>query len=196
MAFAVVATANHWVLDIVAGTIVVMIGLLVARRIERRATKADATLLYCTRVEHRNEMDRRPALRRRTSGRERPRPAPSRAPAAHDGTELMLDQKGRNPRLGELVCRAVANAGSDPGRRQLAALEHRIGRLRIDAISIHERLVDETTIERLRASADVVMAWPVRTLGDARRLTRLGVTGLITDTPEHFGSLGAYELAA
>ena len=79
MAFAVVATANHWVLDVVAGTIVVMIGLLVARLIERRATKADGTLLYWTRVEHGNEMDRRPALRRRTSGRERPRPASSRA---------------------------------------------------------------------------------------------------------------------
>lgn len=36
MAFAVVATGNHWVLDVVAGGVVVTVGLLMATRIEHR----------------------------------------------------------------------------------------------------------------------------------------------------------------
>jgi hypothetical protein len=41
MAFAVVATANHWVLDVAVGGAVVAVGLIVARRLAARGCPAD-----------------------------------------------------------------------------------------------------------------------------------------------------------
>jgi glycerophosphoryl diester phosphodiesterase len=128
------------------------------------------------------------------------------------GTELMLDLKGRDPRLSRLVLQAVNESGrlrpltvcarssrllaqfagmpnvrtvfSVGSRRQLRALDRRLGGLRPDAISIHERLLDRSTVERLTALAGTVMTWPVKTVEDARRLAGIGVRGLITDVPE------------
>lgn len=132
--------------------------------------------------------------------------------AVAPSTELMLDLKGRRPRLARLVLRAIGDGG-DPrplticardsrllapfaglphirtvfsvgSERQLRTLDRRLAGLRPDAISIHERLLDRATVARLTALAGVVMTWPVKTVEDVRRLAGIGVRGLITDVPE------------
>jgi hypothetical protein len=128
------------------------------------------------------------------------------------GTELMLDLKGRDGRLADLVVSALARrpevrhaticarslALLDPfrerpgittvysigRRRQLQGLTDRWDGRRFDAVSIHERLLDRETVRLLGRYADVVMTWPVRTAEQARRLLAWGVRGLITDAPE------------
>ena len=127
-------------------------------------------------------------------------------------TELMLDLKGRNRRLAQLVLEAlgevpavarvtvcarswtllepfrgrpnVRTVFSIGSRRQLRGLERSLEGRPVDGISIHERLLDRKTVGQLRSYADVVMTWPVRTVEQARRLADLGVQGLITDAPE------------
>jgi hypothetical protein len=127
-------------------------------------------------------------------------------------TELMLDLKGRNRRLSQLVLEALERrTGAAPltlcarslplldafrGRpgvrtvlsvgssRQLRTLGRRLEGRRLDGISIHERLLDGDTVGQLARHADIVMAWPVRTVEQARRLLGWGVQGLITDVPE------------
>lgn len=133
--------------------------------------------------------------------------------AAGPSTELMLDLKGWSRRLSRLVLDALGRAPTvahitvcarswsllEPfdgrpdirtvysvgSRRQLRAFRSRFeGKHKLAAISIHERFVDRETMQHLRTSADLVMAWPVRTAEHARRLIDYGVNGLITDTPE------------
>jgi glycerophosphoryl diester phosphodiesterase len=127
-------------------------------------------------------------------------------------TELMLDLKGRNRRLARLVLEALGGVPAVPrvtvcarswtllepfcgrphvrtvfsigSRRQLRALARRLKGRPVDGISIHERLLDGQTVDQLKRHADIVMAWPVRTVDQARRLVDLGVQGLITDAPE------------
>jgi hypothetical protein len=68
MAFAVVATANHYVVDVVAGVAIVLVALLINRRLERRRLgRGDA--------HERDDRFPRPtaSVRRRAPGRERPR---------------------------------------------------------------------------------------------------------------------------
>lgn len=119
-------------------------------------------------------------------------------------TELMLDLKGVDPRLpgrlaGELadhpgpvtVCsrnwrflrrlrgpRVVHSVGS---RRQLRALRRRFAGRRLQGVSIDQRLLDAPTVADLRRRADMVLAWPVPTADDARRLASWGVDGLISE---------------
>lgn len=145
--------------------------------------------------------------------------------AVGPSTELMLDLKGWSRRLSQLVLDALARAPTvgqitvcarswsllEPfdgkadirtvysvgSRRQLRAFRSRFeGKDKLAAISIHERFVDRQTMQHLRASADLVMTWPVRTAEHARRLIDYGVNGLITDTPEDLIGILSAEAAA
>lgn len=132
--------------------------------------------------------------------------------AMRPGTELMLDLKGRDPRLPALVAAALAEHAPGapvtvcarhwplldqlPGvqavrpvhsvgaRRQLEGLRRRFGGRRLDGVSIHRKLLDARTVDDLRRRADVVMTWPVLTREDVRELIGWGVQGLITEFPE------------
>jgi glycerophosphoryl diester phosphodiesterase len=124
------------------------------------------------------------------------------------GTELVLDLKGRRMQLAVLVRAAIEPYlerrrftvcarswkmlepfSESPARRvysvgtprQLRMLLERFHGMRLDGVSIHERLLDGTTVAALKAIADVVMTWPVNKPERARELLRLGVDGLITD---------------
>jgi glycerophosphoryl diester phosphodiesterase len=128
-------------------------------------------------------------------------------------TEIMLDLKGRDVRLSRLVLEALAARGrgaprvticarsrgllepfrgeagvravlSVGNKRQLREFSRRADAGRLDGVSVHERLLDATTVRQLAEHADVVMVWPVRTVQQARRLLSWGVNGLITDEPE------------
>jgi glycerophosphoryl diester phosphodiesterase len=128
--------------------------------------------------------------------------------AAEPGTELMLDLKGRNPRLARLVLdalppdravtvcarsrrllapfvgrrnvRVLQSAGSP---RQVRALLRRLDVLDLDGVSVHERLLDEQVVAALRRRVSVVLSWPVNTLERARELATIGVDGMISDDP-------------
>lgn len=132
-------------------------------------------------------------------------------------TELILDLKGRNPRLPALVAATlaarpprgrvtvcarhwplldllpaglgrVASAGT---RRQLAALRADLARMAPDGVSVHRALLDAATVADLRRHA-AVMTWPVSTAEQARELVGWGVQGLIAERYEPV----AAELAA
>ena len=121
--------------------------------------------------------------------------------------ELMLDLKGRNPRLTTLVVAAldpyltrlritvcarewklldafaalpVRKVHSVGSRRGLRRLE-RLGDRPLDGVSIHERLLTPAVVERLAKITNVTMTWPVNDPRRARELLGLGVQGLITD---------------
>ena len=128
--------------------------------------------------------------------------------AARGSTELLLDLKGRDQRLSELVL-----AQLPPGRQvtvcarsrrllePFAELEHvrllqSVGSIRqlrtllgtadglvLDGVSIHERLLDERVAAELLRYGATVLTWPVNTLQRARELALLGVHGLISDRP-------------
>ena len=129
--------------------------------------------------------------------------------AASSRTELLLDLKGSNPRLSNLVLaelerdrRVTVCARSwrllEPfadrenvtvvysvgTRRELARLRRRVGDRRLDGVSIHERLVDASNATQLRQLSAVLMSWPVNTVQRARELAALGVDGMITDNLE------------
>jgi glycerophosphoryl diester phosphodiesterase len=74
--------------------------------------------------------------------------------------------------------RRVHSVGS---ARQLQDVLRRFAHERIEAVSIHERLLDKTSVDSLREVADVIMTWPVNGPERARALLGLGVDGLITD---------------
>jgi glycerophosphoryl diester phosphodiesterase len=130
--------------------------------------------------------------------------------AAPDRPELVLDLKGRNRRLADLVLDALRPypdrrvtvcarswellepfGGSDRVRlvhsvgtaAQLRAFRSRFAGGRADGISIHAKLLDAETVRELRALAGTVMSWPVNTAERARELVAWGVDGLITDVP-------------
>lgn len=128
------------------------------------------------------------------------------------GAELMLDLKGRNPRLSRLVLEALdarrdhlpvtvcarswklldAFEGRDDvrtvcsvgSRFGLRRLLKRRRATRLDGVSIHARLLDADTVEQLRDAADIVMTWPVNCSDRARTLLGWGVHGLITDAAD------------
>ena len=127
---------------------------------------------------------------------------------AHSSTGLLLDLKGRNRRLAELVldalprgrpitvcardarllepfagCEHVRLFQSVGSRRQLRTFLGRIDALVLDGVSVHERLLDEHVVAELRQRGSIVMSWPVNTLQRAHELARLGVQGLISDRP-------------
>ena len=132
--------------------------------------------------------------------------------AMRPGTELMLDLKGRDPRLPALVAAALGEHATGapvtvcarhwplldqlPGvpavrpvhsvgaRRQLEGLRHRFDGRKLAGVSIHRKLLDARTVDDLRRRADVVMTWPVQTRDHVRELVGWGVQGLITESPE------------
>lgn len=143
--------------------------------------------------------------------------------AAAPSTELMLDLKGRNPRLAERVIEAiepyletrrltiaarhwpllerfedlpVRRLHSVGTARQLRELIRRAAGRPLDGVTIHERLLDSTAVAELRRVAGVVMTWPVNDAVRAGELVRLGVDGLISDRPAALSDLAAPEVAA
>ena len=78
-----------------------------------------------------------------------------------------------NPRV-----RVIHSVGS---ARQLRALRDRFAGRRLQGVSIHARLLDPQVVQDLRRLADVVMSWPVQTLGLARQLADWGIDGLISE---------------
>ena len=126
-------------------------------------------------------------------------------------TELVLDLKGPDPRLGRRVLAALRAVDGprriticsrswsqlgrfrdEPGIRilhsagnalQLAWLLRRARRGRVEGISIHARLLTPRTASLLRGRVELVLSWPVNTVEEARRLLGLGVHGLISDDP-------------
>lgn len=86
MAFAVVATANHWIVDVVAGAAVVLVGYLLARLVQGHAamtrTPARRTvapqLLYWSESGPQGRIVGAQAVSRRAPRRERPRTPPPR----------------------------------------------------------------------------------------------------------------------
>jgi glycerophosphoryl diester phosphodiesterase len=143
--------------------------------------------------------------------------------AASPETELMLDLKGKDPRLAGRVVRElqpyfgarrltvcarawplleafedfpVRRIHSVGTARQLRALIRRAHAARIEGVSIHERLLDLAAVTELRRVAGVVMTWPVNDLTRAAELARLGVDGLISDRPEAISGLAAPEAPA
>ncbi|HEU4941822.1 MAG TPA: phosphatase PAP2 family protein [Gaiellaceae bacterium] len=103
MAFAVVATANHYVLDVVAGTVVVLAGLLVATRITA------PTLSGGERPRIRTNRSARSPIRRRASVRELPdRPAVGR------GARCGSDRGRRAPLSGAPRGAPPQDAGPGP----------------------------------------------------------------------------------
>jgi glycerophosphoryl diester phosphodiesterase len=143
--------------------------------------------------------------------------------AAAPTTELMLDLKGRRPRLAELVAEAidpylgerqitisarcwpllerfdglpVRRLHSIRSTRQLRTFVRQSAGRRLDGVSIHERLLNLDAVAELRRIAGVVMTWPVNDVDRATELLHLGIDGLITDRPEALARLTAPEGAA
>jgi glycerophosphoryl diester phosphodiesterase len=142
--------------------------------------------------------------------------------AASPETELMLDLKGKDPRLAERVIaelepyfakrrlsictrawplleafdglpvRRIHSVGT---ARQLRALIRRANASRIEGVSIHERLLDLAAVTELRRVTGIVMTWPVNDLTRAAELARLRVDGLISDRPGAISGLAAPEAA-
>jgi hypothetical protein len=129
--------------------------------------------------------------------------------AADRGTELMLDLKGRDPRLSVRLAEALrrhrdgvpttvcsrAWALLEPlrgldgvrlvhsvgSRHQLAALLAGRAGARLDGVSIHRRLLDLAVAATLRERAGLLLSWPATTVADARALWDWGVHGVITE---------------
>lgn len=125
------------------------------------------------------------------------------------GSELMLDLKGRDPRLSAKVVEALdarrdhlpvtvcarnwrlldAFEGRDDvrtvcsvgTRRGLRRLLRRGRERRLGGVSIHARLLDEQVVRELSDACELVMTWPVNCTTRARTLLGWGVHGLITD---------------
>jgi glycerophosphoryl diester phosphodiesterase len=130
---------------------------------------------------------------------------------------LMLDLKGRDVRLSELVVAALADrsggaetvvcsqswgllrpleslAGlrvvhSVGSRRQLAVLRRRFAGRRLAGISIHRTLLDAATARELRERAALLMSWPVESAAQAHELAGWGVQGLITSRYQELAPL-------
>lgn len=127
-------------------------------------------------------------------------------------THLVLDLKGRNRRLSDVLLRAldpylspthavtlcarswpllelfrsvpgVRGVHSVGSGKDLAQLRSRIAGSRSAGISIHERLLDRRTTQELRGLANMILSWPVNTTERARELIAYGVDGLISDRP-------------
>jgi glycerophosphoryl diester phosphodiesterase len=147
--------------------------------------------------------------------RDAPRPSLGEILAAvPEGTGLLLDLKGPDPRLADAVLRAVA--AGPPGRdirvcgRWWGTLERLRGAARIrtmrsagsraqlrlllrgrpdatDGVSVRRELLTPAVVARLRERARDVWTWPVEDRAGALALAEWGVTGFITDDPARLG---------
>lgn len=125
-------------------------------------------------------------------------------------TELLLDLKGIDRRLGARVLAALADADrervavcarnwtllapfrgagvrvvhSARTRRELRRLLEARPPRRLDGVSVHASLLDARTVRELRGIAELVLAWPVAAAAAARSLGAWGVQGLITERLE------------
>jgi glycerophosphoryl diester phosphodiesterase len=142
---------------------------------------------------------------------------------AAPATELMLDLKGSDRRLAERVVdtltpylgsrRLTISAHCWPllepfaelpvrrlhsvrTHRQLRTLIRQTAGMRIDGVSIHERLLDFHAVAELRRVAGLVLAWTVNDAARAAELVRLGIDGLISDRPEEISARALTEAAA
>jgi glycerophosphoryl diester phosphodiesterase len=122
-------------------------------------------------------------------------------------THLLLDLKGRNPRLARLVLallppgrriavcarslRLLEPFAGDPdvrrfhsvgSRRQLRRLLR--GHTVLDGVSVHARLLDERVVSALHERVATVLTWPVNSATRAAELAGLGVQGMISDDPD------------
>jgi glycerophosphoryl diester phosphodiesterase len=143
--------------------------------------------------------------------------------AAAPTTQLMLDLKGRKPRLAARVIEAlepyfgsrrltiaarcwplleqfeglpVRRLHSVGTTRQLRALIRQSAGAQLDGVTIHERLLDLDAVAELRRIAGVVMTWPVNDPERAHELLGLGVDGLISDRPDALSALVSPRAAA
>jgi glycerophosphoryl diester phosphodiesterase len=127
-------------------------------------------------------------------------------------TLVMLDLKGRHPdlpgRLRDelhkegrgrkfLVCsqnwRMLDELQGDPNisivrsigsRRQLLFAWSRLSQVGYDTVSIHMRLLDATTVRRLKQHVSHVITWPVNTSKQLERVEDFGADGVISDNPQ------------
>ena len=137
--------------------------------------------------------------------------------ALQPGAALMLDLKGRNPRLSLAVLRALEGSATrvsvcsrswrllEPftgypdvrvvhsvgSRRQLRALRRRFAGHRLGGISIHQRLLDADLVAELRERSELIVTWPVETAEEARRLWAWGVHGVTTERFEALAGVTA-----
>jgi glycerophosphoryl diester phosphodiesterase len=123
-------------------------------------------------------------------------------------TELVLDLKGRDNRLGRLVAEAIepslparrfivcarTTSQLDPFRNLPVRRFESVGNARqlrrllrrgtaAHGVSIHARLLDDVVVRQLRRLTDVIVTWPVNRVEEALALEALGVDGLISDAP-------------
>lgn len=130
---------------------------------------------------------------------------------AAPSTLLMLDLKGRDPRLAFRVAAALREhprpltvccsrnwallaamrdvegvdlVHSVGSARQLAELRRFASFQAVTGVSIHKGLLSRHRLADLRRYVGLVMAWPVLGLDEARRLASWGVDGLITQEYE------------
>jgi glycerophosphoryl diester phosphodiesterase len=129
--------------------------------------------------------------------------------SARPETVLLLDLKGLNRRLPELVLQTLAEHA--PGRRfavcsqnwdfldalrhlpeattfysvgnrgQLRALPYRLDRSGRHAVSINSCLLDAATVRAIKERASAVVPWRVRTTAQMRQLLAWGVDGINAD---------------
>jgi len=134
-------------------------------------------------------------------------------PDAH----LMLDLKGRDPRLGRAVRAAMAVAApevpytvcgrawsmltafdglahvrvvhSAGNRVELVRLLRRLRRRNTWGVSVHRALLTPQRVAWLHERAEVVMTWPVNTASELASATAAGVDGVISDRLQDLADL-------
>ncbi|WP_067433561.1 glycerophosphodiester phosphodiesterase [Nocardioides jensenii] len=132
--------------------------------------------------------------------------------ADRHGTTFMLDLKGIGTGVGAAVARLLGTDGhrravlvcgrnwraveevavlehvrpvlSARNQRELAGLWPKISGGTVHGVSVHNSLLDEPVVTRLRGHVEVVMTWPINDLQLLDRMVDLGVNGVISDEPE------------
>jgi glycerophosphoryl diester phosphodiesterase len=128
-----------------------------------------------------------------------------------DGPRLLLDLKGpgavgpavartvhaRRPDVPVLVCArwwpsALALARHDwarvllsaRSRPELARLRRQVRRTPVHGVCLHRELLTPSVVAGLREHVEHVLTWPVNTVASLDAARDVGVTGVITDSPD------------